>query len=102
MTTKEYTSCCESRLKVFKGELASAVSGSVFLKDHLKELLASLGEETSSRGHIETGPSFEAEMNPSEANDTADLNMKYPLGDGPAIDHRVADKLITDAPGANN
>lgn len=62
MTVDQYTSSKKSRLNILKRELASAVKGTVTLKDHEKELLASLEDGATAGGPAESGPTYEAEV----------------------------------------
>lgn len=92
MTTTQYTSGSNSRLKGLKRELTSAGSRSVVLTDRLKELLASLGEGANWRGQAEPGATGEAEMKSSGTDNPADPEMKSLGVDVPTIGDPKIDK----------
>lgn len=84
------------------------------LTDHLKELWASSEIKASSRGQVETGPAFEADLKSPEDDDPtsseikspvqnvpADPDMQSPKADIPAINNPEIDKIDADTPGAD-
>lgn len=87
MTFEHYTSDWNSELMELKLEFASTVSGTVVRANHLKELLASLGNGANLEGQNNTGPSRESEIKSTEANESIGFEMRSPGVDDPAFDN---------------